>query len=750
MHSNRCSATGTFFGPTTSCTGRLITKAAAPSTGLSSGPAAAGSAQNFALPFALAISAPPNAGHDTNYRESQSTEQFAATAEVVLAGQAAFAEELLARLDFWCARGQPRRRYYNPALSDGSQAATMSPTVEAETGASDAFAAPNTTSSDLKGEMPLKLLFTQVGVIQFRPVEAAVYRYGKDQHLLLEALADATEVVICSVRERSPRCGRHDRAGGGAQSQLNGDSAFDDSTQSDNDDDDDDDKDLFFWGRYEDVAMAASVRWAQGEAEAEADGNDASATGHAPTFRQAARRSLSTRERHQRRNERLKMEFYLAQSQRLDAILVDHRTANPIAALVLLQTKRRPHAARAGAPIVQETAFIVHSFSHYVVPLLRHLREEKVLMVDMDRTLVDNAILAGEGLTYMPRPQGNGTAGEDQLHFELRKEVEYIAAGATCQGVRTETIYVRPGVRQLLRCFAVEWGIPVVLVTKSSRRRTEAILSQALDPTGELFPPGRGRIFAAELLLRAAAGKASSGEAPPLSAPPPDLSGEEIDRWQSQESLVQARKCTTAVLQELERVSTHGQGPARSPPRARTVAVLDDAPQVWVEADWPCTVAVAPYTLDRVDPQDYFTPSGLVASLLLSQLYRGRCVRRPTPYSEEDERQRSSGAVRQGGCGGASGPVPDSRFAPLRNSVVDDDNADDVATVSRRSALEMPCAGRLSLPADRDPSAAPSPNNDAPATDEMLRAEEAVVEEFHEWRERSRWATADVEDVTPL
>ncbi|EKF26868.1 hypothetical protein MOQ_009424 [Trypanosoma cruzi marinkellei] len=754
MHSNRCSATGTFFAPATARPGRMITNADKPLGGLSFDPSVACSAKSFVMPFDQAISAPPNAGHDTNYREQQSTEQFTATTEVVSAGQLAFAEELLARLNFWCARGQPRRCYYDPALGDGCQTSTVNPTEEMRMDRGHGIVGSNHTDVDCKGGMPLKLLFTQVGVIQFCPVEASVYRSGRGQQLLLQALADSTEVVICSVLESRSYHGWHNHSSGGKEGRADGCYAFDAYAVSE------DDNDPFLWGRYDDIAMEASVSWAQGEVTTDGaddvcdtDGNGVPTAGNLPTPHVATRRSLSMREKHQRKNERLKIEFHLAHSQRLDALLVDQRTAKPVAALILRQLPRKPHhTTGAGKQLVQETTFIVQSFSHYVVNLLRQLREENVLMVDMDRTLVDNAILAGEDSTPMACQKVNGEKGGGQLHFEVRKEVQYLVTDTPFQGMRTETIYVRHGVRRFLRCFAIEWGIPVVLVTKSSRRRTEAILSQALDPEEELFPPGYGRVFTAELLLGKSSddlpsdgsfSSSSSSALPPLVA-----SEKEHARWRLHESLVNSRKCTTAVLQELDRAQRKRLGTRYFSPKARSVAVLDDAPQVWVEADWPCTVSVVPYTLGRVDPREYFTPNGLITSMLLSVLYRGKGVRCPTPHREGNESTYDVGAVKKG-IGRYDTTGMEFTIPALERCVFFGDGYPN-NDVNQNNLLEIPRVEGSCLPEDHLLSAASSGYN-ASAEYEVASGEETVVEEVNERREGgSPWATADVEDVTPL
>ncbi|KAF8275489.1 hypothetical protein TcBrA4_0137390 [Trypanosoma cruzi] len=751
MHSNRCSATGTFFGPATARPGRLITDAEKPLGGVSFGSSVACSANNFVVPFDQAISAPPNAGHDTNYREQQSTEQFSATTEVVSAGQLAFAEELLARLNFWCARGQPRRCYYDPALSDGCQTATVNPTAEMRMDRGHGIAGSNHTDVNCKGEMPLRLLFTQVGVIRFRPVEASVYRSGRGQELLLQALADSTEVVICSVLESRSNYGWHNHSSGGTEGRVDGCYAFDTYAVSD------DGNDPFLWGRYDDIAMEASVSWAQGEVTTDGaddvcdtDGNDVSTAGNSSTPHVATRRSLSMREKHQRKNERLKIEFHLAHSQRLDALLVHQRAAKPVAALILRQLPRKLHHTTGnGKQLVQETTFVVQSFSHYVVHLLRQIREENVLMVDMDRTLVDNAILVGEDSTPMACQKVSGAKGGSQLHFEVRKEVRYLVTDTPFQGMRTETIYVRHGVRRLLRYFAIEWGIPVVLVTKSSRRRTEAILSQALDPEEELFPPGCGRVFTAELLLGKLSDDLPSDGSFSSSALPPHVASEKDHaRWRSHESLVNSRKCTTAVLQELDRAHRKRHGTRHFSPKARSVAVLDDAPQVWVEADWPCTVSVVPYTLGRVDPREYFTPNGLIPSMLLSVLYRGKCVRYPTPHREGNESTYGIGAVKKG-IGRNDTMGMDFTISALERCVFFCD-CDPNNDVNQNNLLEMPRVKDPCLPEDHLLSAASSGYN-ASAEDEVAFGEETVVEEVNERREGSSpWATADVEDVTPL
>ncbi|CAG9574282.1 conserved hypothetical protein [Leishmania major strain Friedlin] len=619
---------------------------------------------------------------------------------------------------------------------------------------------------------------------------------------------------------------------------------------------------------------------------------------------------LPANDHKQWRCELLKSEFRLARSRCLDCLLVDHTHGRPIAAITLapwswpracfglpsdavysgdddgddegVPSRRCTERHRAGAEaadapspqeVVQRSVYIVVGFTHYIAPLWRHLREEKAVLVDMDRTLIDNAITersaverqrhlrhlrrvvaAAEGVAGAENPcvlwrrypatpsserfagaplrlgrndappltaeelaesmvrgadgqqegvlhldsrghhlHSNGTfhfshrrteAVEDDcvlrpairqrpphtpepllshaqattgdtsalssgcllqcfmrrtasqrrslgiVHYEECGAVRYTAASPSALGpasavdspsksgyghgyssfasrdtretssassadadaLRSSTaksattsataaatpparylldvVYVRPGVRQFLYRVATQWNIPVVLVTKSTRSRTEAILRQVLDPHRVLFPDMRSSVVTADEMLRwcddaerrhddvgtdeeasaasdvgfagpvggmpAGHSRSATSSVPnsaharlvPLQKPAPKSTAERIARCRKG-----ARRVVQFILDAA--AMTAARRAWRAPawcdwpnrlPKPRSIAVLDDAPQVWEESDWPCTVNVAPYTLARVDPRAYFSRRGYVTSLVLSCLYGSKCL----------------------------------------------------------------------------------------------------------------------------
>ncbi|KAG5504798.1 hypothetical protein GH5_05427 [Leishmania sp. Ghana 2012 LV757] len=610
---------------------------------------------------------------------------------------------------------------------------------------------------------------------------------------------------------------------------------------------------------------------------------------------------LPANDHKQWRCELLKSEFRLARSRCLDCLLVDHTHGRPIAAVTLTPrawpqssfdsasdavcsdaddgadeetrsrrcTERHPtdaEASEAPSPqeVVQRTVYVVSGFTHYVAPLWRHLREEKAVLVDMDRTLIDNAITVrsaaerqrhlgqlrrvmavAEGVvgasnpcilrhqqttapssaffagalsrlgrndapplteeelaeaitrgadeqedvlchgsrahqrygdrtetvvddgvlrpTIRQRPLHNResaashtktaaaitsssssggllhcfmrrTASQRQslgiVHYEECGAVKYTAGSLPASGpdlaadasskssrdhIRSEleshdalkglsvpsadadafrsnssksvttaapanvipsvrcffdVVYVRPGVRQFLYRVATQWNIPLVLVTKSTRSRTEAILRQVLDPHSVLFPDMQLNVVTADEMLRwcdeeamsrdaigrdegageeSSAGFAGSGGGTPVHHSSSATSSvphaghaclvplHTTAPTSTAERIARCRKGALRVVQlTLDAAATMAARRAwRAPawcdwpnrlPKPRSIAVVDDAPQVWEESDWPCTVSVSPYTLARVDPRAYFSRRGYATSLVLSCLYGSKCL----------------------------------------------------------------------------------------------------------------------------
>ncbi|KPI87442.1 hypothetical protein ABL78_3473 [Leptomonas seymouri] len=226
----------------------------------------------------------------------------------------------------------------------------------------------------------------------------------------------------------------------------------------------------------------------------------------------------------------------------------------------------------------------------------------------------------------------------------------------------SDLIYVRPGIRQFLYRIALQWNIPVVVVTKSTRSRTEAILHNVLDPHRILFSnPQSCVVTADEMLCAQASLDASNNTSATL---PNDVSsttagtreGAEEDERETHgqqhvlgdhfsstapatiaERITRCHKSIVQVLQcVLDAAALHSARRAwQEPPwcnlldrlpKPRSVAVLDDAPQVWEKRDWPCTVSISPYTLSRIDPLPYFSPQGFISALVLSCLYGSKCL----------------------------------------------------------------------------------------------------------------------------
>ena len=106
------------------------------------------------------------------------------------------------------------------------------------------------------------------------------------------------------------------------------------------------------------------------------------------------------------------------------------------------------------------------------------------LLVDLDRTLVDNstALIGAFGRRLTVADVTYTMATHHQQH--LNTNASHDGAGAPR---RTEQIALRPGVARFLRTMHA-FGVALVIVSKSRRRRLEAILRAVVDPSGELFP----------------------------------------------------------------------------------------------------------------------------------------------------------------------------------------------------------------------------------------------------------------------
>lgn len=803
MYSDRCSATGAFFSGAVPSVGRLIAFPS-PLTGSSSEPVPVvqptSNLESVDVPLEQAIFLPPAAGHEVRHTGRPSTE-VDEYSKSVMAGHVAFAEEVAARLEFWCARGSPRRCYYDPVVlnsaGDNGDGASGGTDVGARRGSNDTngCVSEGENAGDWMEEtMPLMLLFTQVGTVRFQLLGDTVYCNPRSRGLLITAISEATELVICGTRESRVHRGWHKRCDNGRSDGRAGNGVGRRRTRGESVSGVCGASDLTLSAGvsggaslhvYYDVAVEVCVCWAQGEVLGDGEKDcqtalEGTSVGNAKGSPYGSRcgQLLSRREQNQRRSERLKTEFRLAHSDRLDALLVDGRNAKPIASVTLVPSTAPGWPTQSATRAVQDTRFIVQSFSHYVAPLLNHLREDKVLMVDMDRTLVDNAIISRNQLAHgfldnplwraqfhMGSSQEEGQADEREAlerHCEASGMVSYFVSEDPRCGMRMETVYVRRGVRNLLRRFAVEWGIPLLLVTKSSRSRAEAILRQLLDPEGELFPIDRGRVYTAEFLVNSVPhsgfSSQSMGSCPTSIDGVTDVGAMDAESWREyRRRLCDSRKSTTDVLRVWDQLfsSTEGVAPVH---RARSVAVLDDMPQLWSESDWPRTVAVAPYTLDRVDPDEYFSAGGLIASLLLSVLYSKNSVVCPLRM-----RRFVAGGSGSYGCGtvygeeatcdfrgGVQGYGPGGERDTVYGEVEIQHEDSTCHTCMSDDTDSLDYCGRLSPPPTPCFVTLEGGGGVSVAGEEGVGDIVVVEEGGLDLPEVSVWNTADVEDVAPL
>nr|CCC92090.1 unnamed protein product [Trypanosoma congolense IL3000] len=698
LYSSRCSKTDSFFTAESPTLRPLLTSSQENSlSDLSTVTQFTHDFFDRELSLGMAISIPPNAGYGVynGGDHSNSPKEFIGLTEALESGQRVFFEELIAHMEFWSARGEPRRVYYDPAVLNAEQGESVPFSGDVsgnELDRSGDFCTPMVDETRGKdpatNTIPLKLLLTRVGAAQFQPQGDTLYCDPRGRELLFRALNEATELVICAARESRSHRGWHDhkqcksceepagrgRKGCRARKQRCNDTAKGTATLSAKI------RNSISMTCYTNVAVEVLIHWAQGEVDKDEEDDDCSVTqaesieNHTayPRNNRSRGSRLSAREQQQRKLERLRMEFRLANSSRLDALLIDGRNAKPLASLILVPSTTNSQHGGSPLKIVSDTKFVVQTFSHYVGQLLRHIKEEKMIMVDMDRTLVDNAIVTNSDIAKglfnassrvvravrVVRP--NATKEDPTLlqdgierHCEAFQHVSYFMKDDPSHKMRTEMIFVRRGVRRLLRQLTVEWGIPLVVVTKSSFRRTEAILKQLFDPRQELFPTVDQHVYAAEFVVQSSISAGTSINNLTLA-----LSGSDSDQtcgvgqqdepeWNNfQRCLLRSKKSARNVLRAWDQRNNLGKR-SGSPQRARSVAVLDDMPHLWERSDWPRTVAIAPYTLNRVDPVGYFSSGGLITSLLLSTLYSRKSMVCPVEVcgSTLDREEVSGGVV---------------------------------------------------------------------------------------------------------
>lgn len=658
--------------------------------------------------FAQTVLMPPAAGQtldgsSTLMATSNAARPFAAGAVVTAqrdrgeeeepsAGDIMLAQELVARLQFWCLRGQPRDVFIDSSHGLGSQHRTRTtrspdlPTKKAPLPAAPpTFPEPLTyypAARHSRLTLPLHLLSCDVGQITFESAmhgppsllsttTAADANY-KGQSLLYDALLASTEAVVCAVREARLHHGTHHHRRQCARfADMGTTAAADRETLSDVDD-------VISYDRYEHLGVQGVVTWLQGRVPEEERETETSAT-HSPHPPPLQRHRLSAGEATRRRHERLKSEFRLARSTRLDVLLVDSMNQKPIAALTLVSRpvlddgpdRSHPTEGWSGAggaaqqDAVQSTSYLVSSFTHSVHQLWQHLASEKAILVDMDRTLVDNAVTLPPAAVAAMRPQrpADTRAGrfwgspltppttltaflhrwETQekvlrtLHYEERVPITYhIQRSSTTQGdsisarpesgaappAAAEMLFVRPRLRQLLHAVALQWNIPLVLVTKSALNRTQAVLTQALDPAHFLFISRHRRLITLEQL------KEMRRTDDCLPRATGATTGAVMNRLEHE-----SEKHAADILAYYDANGGFSSSATEFSGRARAVAILDDAPQVWSEVDWPATVPLGPYTLTRLDPAGYLSRNGCIASHLVSNLFNRRCVVWPTSHA---------------------------------------------------------------------------------------------------------------------
>lgn len=728
-------------------------------------------------------------------------------------GDVLFAEELLSRLRFWMTRGEP-------LSSDSSDDDKTDDQEEQTAEASPSRYPTHDTSSGVEiFERPLRLLSVDVGSVRIAIPSSrsahcdSVEEEQRGLSLLRESLFLCSHVVVCGVRESRVHGGFHDafhrmrpvaeglsgaagerRGSGGAggtveeRRTLSRDERYTvledymlpapwcelrEESSSRKAESKESDKDGERQGNTPPSAslpggtkrgVLVSIRWHQGEGgEDEGESSSGGEEGEEEEAAAAAERvtpPMASWDTHQRRAERLKSEFRMARSSRLDALLVDEAKGKPLVRVALQRScidlweaenaaaggsspsslipasllhaddhypppppRFKPGGTKGGAPaavIISPSLFVITRVSPYVFPLFQHLVEEKMVLVDLDGTLVDNGapvyhksqdeVLRLSEKKYEAKLL-SPTAVERRrwvraaqktppkrrvkakpavpLQDPLPQAVTYVTPSRAAENEEegdstpsspvsnciTELLRIRPGIHRILFFTAVHWGIPLVLVTKSSRPRTEAILSQLLDPFHILFPHRFQRVITpddSEGYRWKAAG----------TAPPPQggegeggmlmkTSGSGLHgwgsycgglQWDTHEpsspssascsvyspliitaapsspphpsgfhsrflSLSRAKKSVRLVLQHFAFFCSPAMMRLLSPMPSRVVAVLDDSPQGWLQQDWPLTVSITPYVASRIDPAAYISRNGYLHALITSMSFNRHALR---------------------------------------------------------------------------------------------------------------------------
>lgn len=343
-----------------------------------------------------------------------------------------------------------------------------------------------------------------------------------------------------------------------------------------------------------------------------------------------------------------KLRHKLSQQTRWRGILWDPRTGKAKATLVL---SRCTSESQGNRDHDHHHRFTV-AWLPYIAPMMWYVEKHCALLVDLDRTVVDNAILptaameqqlVSANVTWLVPTTVTTSASYDEM-------ARGGGGGLTILRPKTEHIFLRPGVCELLRAFAYHWRCTVVLATKSTHARAEAILASLVDPDGSVFgrhlnvvrnpqsaegdedssptpTPSviRYRVYAAEDILRNAAPHVVDDECAAIGA-----TCAYSRRYA--DLLLRARKSAAAILVASSPCSIALQGLIR-------YAVLDDTPLVWEEADWSRVVPVTPFTLAHVDPAHYWsaTDGEVVLQLIQRIAICPRSSLAPLPGHSEDD-----------------------------------------------------------------------------------------------------------------
>lgn len=304
-------------------------------------------------------------------------------------------------------------------------------------------------------------------------------------------------------------------------------------------------------------------------------------------------------------------------------------------------------AEAARSPVALTGCTFVVDLSPLVHDTLMEVKSHTGLLVDLDRTLVDNAITladcsrpsctrgglherdcvafqralsaveAAQLVSWVVATKGDehfkgGDSGVVLTPRERSAMDTHIASSVLGEGssVKRETIFCRPGAAEWLSLWSREWGVPIMLVTKSSFTRAASIVAQVMPQvmTARSNPNPAVCIFAAEDIMDADESLRHQNTGERRTA---DYA----------EALIRSKKHAAEVIRR--RAALWRNQPncddGDELQAALRVVVVDDAPHAWAEDDWPRTVAVDPYTLSHVDPVAYWAADGYVSYAVLQR-----------------------------------------------------------------------------------------------------------------------------------